>query len=50
MAEDMTPRRRRRGSKSQSMKRRRSSTRRRGTTKGRPGTTRMRWWGVTDLL
>jgi hypothetical protein len=20
-----------------------------GTTKGRPGTTRMRWWGVMDL-
>jgi hypothetical protein len=32
-------------------RRRRSSTRRRrGTMKGRLGTTRMRWWGVTDLL
>jgi hypothetical protein len=21
-----------------------------GTMKGRPGTTKLRWWGVTDLL
>jgi hypothetical protein len=37
---------RRRTSRSQSRRRRR----RRGTTKGRPGTMRTRWWGVTDLL
>jgi hypothetical protein len=44
--EDRTLRRRRRRSRS----RRRRSTRWRGTTKGRPDTTRMRCWGVTDLL
>jgi hypothetical protein len=42
--EDRTLRRRKRR-KSWSYSRRR----RRGTTKGRLGTTRMRWWGVTDL-
>jgi hypothetical protein len=42
MAEDRTLRRRRRRSQ--------SKRRRRGTTKGRPGTMRTRWWGVTDLL
>jgi hypothetical protein len=35
------------------LRRRRSSSttrRRRGTMKGRPDTTRTRWWGVMDLL
>jgi hypothetical protein len=41
-AEDWTPRRRRR---SWSYSWRRSTRRRRGTTKGRPGTMRTRWWG-----
>jgi hypothetical protein len=44
MMEDRTPKRRRR------RRRRRSCMkRRRGTTRGW-GTTRMRWWGVMDLL
>jgi hypothetical protein len=46
MAEDRTPRRRRKRRRSWSYSRRR---RRRGTTKGRPDTTRTRWWGVMDL-
>jgi hypothetical protein len=49
--EDWTLRRRRRRRRSSSQsRRRRSSTRRRGTTKGRPGTMRMRWSGVMELL
>jgi hypothetical protein len=56
--EDRTLRRRRKRKRKRKRKRRswscnssrRSNTRRRrGTTKGWPGTTRMRWWGMTDL-